>query len=235
MSAISVTNLNVTLNGHQILQDISFDIKKGEIVTIVGPNGSGKTTLLKTLLGFIPYRGEVSVLGEPPRSLSRIASAIGYVPQHLEFDRTIPITVAELLSVHSITSQASSKASLAAVGAAKLLERPLGALSGGEFQRILLALALLNQPEILFLDEPVAGVDVEGSGEIYELIEDLQKKQGLTVVIISHDIDVVWHYANTVLCLNHRLVCQGAPKKALTKETLEELYGAHGTLYLHKK
>lgn len=231
---ISVKNLNVALGSHHILQDISFEITKGEIVAIVGPNGSGKTTLLKTLLGFIPYQGEISVLGQPPRSLSRVASQIGYVPQHLEFDRTIPITVSELLAVHATKNGVSAKDTLAGVGAENLLHRPLGVLSGGEFQRVLLALALLNQPEIIFLDEPAASVDVEGAGEIYELIEDLQKKKGLTIVIVSHDIDVVFHYANNVLCLNHRLVCQGAPKKALTKEALEELYGPHGAVYTHK-
>lgn len=235
MSIISVKNLNVVLNNHHILKDISFDIDKGEIVAIVGPNGSGKTTLLRALLGFLPYRGEIVIAGEPPKSLITISSRIGYVPQHLEFDRTIPVTVEELLAIHQLKkSRGAIAQALAAVGAEKLLGKRLGVLSGGEFQRVLLALALINQPEILFLDEPVAGVDVEGAGEIYELIKSLQKKQALTILLVSHDIDVVFRYAGKVLCINHALICQGVPREALTKETLEGLYGGERALYVHK-
>ena len=236
MSIISVQNLNVTLNDHHILLDVSFEIEKGSITAIVGQNGSGKTTLLKAMLGFIPYRGEISVLGHSPRQLHRIASKIGYVPQRLDFDRTIPVTVRELLSIHSAGQEDPAiREALALVGAGDLLDKRLGVLSGGQFQRVLIALALLNRPEILFLDEPAASIDVEGAGELYELLRTLKEEKHLTILLVSHDIDVVYGFTDSVLCINHRLLCSGVPHEALTKETMEKLYGRTHAIYPHKE
>lgn len=235
MNILSVKNLNVILNKHHILKDITFDIKKGEIAAIIGPNGSGKTTLLKAILGFIPYSGEISLLGAAPSSIQKISGKIGYVPQRLEFDRAMPMSVSELLLIHSLRAEEENiRRVLSLANAEHLLKSSLGVLSGGEFQRVLLALALLNKPEILFLDEPVASIDIEGSGEIYALLKELHEKEKITVVLVSHDVDVVYHYATTVFCVNHQLVCQGSPREALTTETLEELYGHH-TLYAHEE
>ena len=236
MSIISVQHLNVVLNGHHVLQDISFEIEKGNIIAIVGPNGSGKTTLLKALLGLIPYRGKVLVMDHPPHLLRNISSNIGYVPQRLDFDRTIPVTVRELLAIHSDRQEeAAMRETLALVGAEHLLDKRLGILSGGQFQRVLIALALLNGPEILFLDEPAASIDVEGVGEFYELIRILKEEKHLTILLVSHDIDVVFGFTDSVLCINHQLLCSGVPHEALTKETLEKLYGRAHTLYAHKE
>ena len=236
MNVINVKNLNVTLNNHHILNDISFDVEKGQVVAIVGPNGSGKTTLLKALLGFVRYEGDVSILGVAPSQYYKISSRIGYVPQRLDFDRTIPITVRELLAIHSTASSDSFfQEILRLVGAEKLLEQTLGVLSGGQFQRVLIALSLLNKPDILFLDEPASSIDVEGAGEVYTLIDTLKKDRGMTILLVSHDIDIVTNYADTVLCINHRLICTGRPHEALTKETLETLYGSHHTVYPHKE
>ncbi len=233
---ISAHNLSVSLSGHRVLDDLSFTVQKGETVAIIGPNGAGKTTLLKTLLGFIPYEGTITVLGKSPVALHTPPAKIGYVPQRLEFDRTMPVTVKELLSIHLLQpDQQQIPKALALVAAQPLAGRRLGVLSGGEFQRVLVALALLNKPEVLFLDEPAAGIDMEGADEVYKIIKDLQQAQGLTIVIVSHDVDVVFRYATTVLCVNHRLVCSGVPIEALTKETLEQLYGAHHTVYPHNE
>ena len=223
---ISVKNLSVTLGGHLILNNLSFTINPGDIVAIIGPNGSGKTTLLKSLLGLIPYHGHIQ-LG---------STNLGYVPQRLDFDRTIPITVTELLSIH-LQQKPYSKIDqvLTAIDAKNLSHRPLGVLSGGEFQRVLVALALLNDPDILFLDEPTASVDAEGASELYTIIKNLQRSRQLTIILVSHDIDVVFKYATNVLCVNRRLVCSGSPKQALTQTTLEQLYGEHQTLYPHQE
>lgn len=235
MAIISVHNLHVTLNRHHILDGLSFDIEKGDIAAIIGPNGSGKTTLLKTILGLVPYQGEIQILGKLPRELAEIASNIGYVPQRLEFDRSMPITVEELLRIHFSAGNFLPKDTLALIGVDTLLHRLLGALSGGEFQRVLLSLALLNDPEILFLDEPVASIDIEGAAEIYTLLETLTKEKGITVLLVSHDVDIVYRYANKVLCVNHQLLCKGAPHEALTKEVIERLYGGNQALYVHKE
>src|SRR3989344_7116424 len=235
-NAISVKNLNVVLNGHRVLADVSFDVSAGSIAAIVGPNGSGKTTLMKAMLGLIPYQGESAVLGVPSAALNqRVAARIGYVPQRLDFDRTMPVTVAELLDVHLLDRSRKNAAheALSAVDARDLLPKMIGVLSGGEFQRVLLGLALLNKPDILFLDEPTAGVDVEGSGEIYSFVQDIRKTNAMTILMVSHDIDVVYRYADKVLCINHKLVCKGTPAQAITPETLEQLYGKHHTTFTH--
>lgn len=233
MTAISVKNLGVILNGHRILDGISFNIEEGEIVAVVGPNGSGKTTLLKAILGLVPYEGNVLIFEKP--FVSNAARRIGYVPQRLEFDRTMPVTVEELLSAYLADGDKNKiREVLVSVDADKLLGRMLGVLSGGEFQRVLLALAMLNQPDILFLDEPVASVDIEGAGELYVLMQRLQKEKKITMVLVSHDLDVVYRYATEVLCINHQIVCKGTPQAALTPETMEKLYGGQQSLYIHK-
>lgn len=222
---IAVNNLTVTLSGHRVLDNVTFDIKRGETVAIIGPNGSGKTTLLKALLGLIPYEGSITIAER---------TAVGYVPQRLEFDRTMPVTVRELLAIHR-QQQSGERISqvLQRVGIEHLADRRLGVLSGGEFQRVLVALALLNKPQILILDEPAAGIDVEGADEVYRLLQGLRQSEGLTILLVSHDVDVVFRYATNVLCINHRLVCSGLPLEALTKDTLEQLYGDHHTVYAH--
>ena len=233
MPIVSARNLNVTLQDHHILRDISFDIEAEEIVCLIGPNGSGKTTLIKALLGLIPYTGSASVLGGPPGSPQ---GRIGYVPQNLDFDRSIPLTVRDLLSLfsgeRSKGQDTNYQECLDRVGAKNLLGRRLGDLSGGEFQRVMMALALENKPELLILDEPAAGVDVEGETVFYEILNELKSEKGLTVILVSHDLSVVYRYATQVLCVNHALVCHGIPQEVLTADTLGQLYG-HGAVYHH--
>jgi len=184
----------------------------------------------------VPYEGTVSVLGVSPSAIQSIGKKIGYVPQRLEFDRTMPVTVEELFSIHSFEPNPGHiRKALSLAHAEHLLSKRLGILSGGEFQRVLLALALLGGPRMLFLDEPVASIDIEGSGEIYSLLKELQKNEKITILLVSHDVDIVYTYATTVLCVNHRLVCSGAPHETLTPDTLKMLYGGHHALYAHKE
>ena len=235
MPIISVENVHVTLNNHHILDGISFDIETGDIAAIIGPNGSGKTTLIKAMLGLTAYEGRIEIFGETPEKLSKISKKIGYVPQRLEFDRTMPVTVGELFSIYLKKGASLPQDILSLVGVNTLRDKMLGVLSGGEFQRVLLSLALLNGPEVLFLDEPAAGVDIEGAAEIYQLMKTLRKEKGLTVILVSHDVDIVYRYANKVLCVNHQLLCKGAPRETLTKEVIEKLYGVEQALYEHKE
>lgn len=232
MPIISVHDLTVTIQEHTILDHLTFDIAAGEITAIIGPNGAGKTTLLKTLLGLLPYQGTIRILDTSPQT--QRAVGIAYVPQFLEFDRTVPLTVTELLSIYAVEPSTIAP-SLEAVGAEKLLKKRIGSLSGGEFQRVLIALSLLNDPKILFLDEPVSGVDSEGAIEVYDLITQLNRERQMTIVLVSHDLDVVFRHANQVICINKHLLCHGIPRETLTPEQLAALYGSKQTFYFHEQ
>lgn len=229
---IHAQNLTVTFDDHQVLDDLTFEIKKGETVAIVGPNGSGKTTLIKTLLGLIPFSGQIGFFTTEvlpykkyTSRLKKYFTKVGYVPQKIDFDRTVPITVMELLSVYqNKKNNKKIMALLEEVGAHHLHHALVGQLSGGEFQRMMMAIALINNPELLILDEATAGVDIEGENVIYDIVEDLRQKHNLTVIFVSHDIGLVFKYASQVMCLNHCLLCHGVPREALTKEIIDKLY-----------
>ena len=161
---------------------------------------------------------------------------IGYVPQKIDFDRTVPVTVMELFGIYN--KKRNRKAILSLLnetGVEHLANDKLGQLSGGEFQRVLIALALINNPKLLILDEATAGVDVEGEIVIHEILENLRQKHGLTILFVSHDISLVSKYASQVICLNHRLLCHGAPREALTKEIIDALYAKKTVPYEHKE
>jgi ABC-type Mn2+/Zn2+ transport system ATPase subunit len=245
LHALSVENLCLKVNGHHLLENITFTIDEGEIVAIIGPNGAGKTTLIKAILGLMPYdTGSVSVFGRPFKSNDSHVR-IGYVPQRLEFDRTFPITVHELLTFtippfytsplikNTEEEEKRIYSHLAVVGAQDLIERKVGSLSGGELQRVMLAKAIVNDPTILFLDEPASGVDIEGQERFHDLVRRLNKEQGMTVILISHDLHIVYRFADNVLCMNRRLVCSGEPSKALTDEVIKSVYGEMMGGYIH--
>ncbi|MFH1769213.1 MAG: ATP-binding cassette domain-containing protein, partial [Parcubacteria group bacterium] len=155
--------------------------------------------------------------------------------QKLDFDRNMPITVRELLSLHTKHKNVKhAQEALQILDAKNLFNKRIGNLSGGEFQRVLLAMALQNRPEILFLDEPTASIDAEGAGEIYDFLQDVRKADSMTIVLVSHDIDVVYRYTDTVICMNKKIVCKGKPNEAITDKTIQELYGKHHTVFTHK-
>jgi len=224
--AVSAKKINVQYNDFHVLNDISFDIEKGSITAIIGPNGSGKTTLIKALLGLITYQGQVKIFN---RSVQSQLSKISYVPQKFDFDRNLPITVREFLDFLENTNRHKIKRTdiCHEVQVHKIQDKLIGQLSGGQLQRVLFAGALLNKPQILFLDEAAAGVDIEGLGTFYELIQHVNHKHNITVVMISHEINMVYKYANQILCLNHDLICNTDPEHALTKKVIQKLYGRH--------
>jgi zinc transport system ATP-binding protein len=238
MPLLEVENLTVQLGNSVILEDVSLTVKTGEIVAVIGPNGAGKTTLLKAVLGLLPIQsGTVRLLGKPLNALNRAErERLGYVPQSLDLDRTVPITVQEFIGISTPKAYFNRDAltrSLSEVDAERLLDRQVGHLSGGEMQRILLAMNLLRDPQLLFLDEPATGIDREGERLFYDVLEQLRRQRKIGIMMVSHDISVVYRYASHVLCVNRRLMCQGPPGDILKDETLERLYGHATAVYEH--
>lgn len=227
MTILRVRDLSVTLGGRTILRDVSFDVEKAESVAIIGPNGSGKTVLLKSLLGIVPHVGEIDW---------RSGVTIGYVPQKIDADRSVPLSVRNLLESKASVLAASSRdidEAIAQAGlTAEVLSTPIGVLSGGQFQRSLIAFALLGKPDVLLLDEPTASIDEPGEEQIYEIIARLQRQAGISVIVASHDLSFVYRYANRVLCLNRTALCYGPPRGVITPALLDQLFGTR-SLYHH--
>jgi ABC-type Mn2+/Zn2+ transport system ATPase subunit len=219
---LEIKNLTVRYNSHVILNELNFYVETGEIVAIIGPNGSGKTTLLKAILGLIPYDGEVRIFGRPPKFA---LNDIGYVPQRLDFDRTFPLTVKEFLGFIKAANRPWRSEVLEESGVNTFMDSRLGELSGGQLQRLLIAKAMLKEPRLLMLDEPTSGVDAAAEMTFFELIEHVNKEHAVTVMLISHEVQMVYKFASQILCLNRDLVCDGRPKEAITQEVLERLYG----------
>jgi len=232
-AAVVFENVSVELGGVIILDKVTAMVPRGSCTAIVGPNGAGKTTLLLALLGQIPCRGYIAVGHHPDGGRPRI----GYVPQRLSFDRAMPLTVMEFLCMGlqrmplCFGTQKKHKQHagglLAAVSAEHLHSRALGAISGGELQRILLALALQQKPDLLILDEPAAGVDFQGEHLFCELLERLRSKHGFSQLMVTHDLATVIHHASHVICLNRRVAAQGPPEEVLTQRNLTAVFGLH--------
>ncbi len=222
MSAVSVKNLTVRFGSQTILDRLNFEIEKGSITAVIGPNGSGKTTLFKAILGFIRHEGSVRVFQKP---VQEVLPRISYVPQHFEFDRSLPITVNEFLSFASPTDASRADEVCHEVKADKLAHKLIGELSGGELQRVLIAQALIKEPDLLLLDEPSTGIDIEGAKTFYELIRHVNHEHDATIVLISHEVGIVLDLADQVLCLKNSLIADGAPRQVITKDVLKKLFG----------
>ncbi len=233
---IHVSNLEKTYQKQTVLEDISFTVSSGSVLAIIGPNGAGKSTLVKILLGLeTPTSGSVLIDGQKPQV---VRERIGYVPQRFTFDRTIPITVHEFLMLAACEEKEHSRKSvveraLQEVGLPNIGTQQLGALSGGQFQRIMIARAIMHHKDILILDEPATGIDIAAEKTIYDFIRKLNEERGVTVLLISHELDIVFSFATQVICLNKRLVCHGVPKQVITKDVLQEMYGHLAGAYHH--
>lgn len=238
MPALEVKDLTVWFEGQEqpAVEDVSFGLDEGQIAILIGPNGSGKSTVLRAILGLVPSAGEVRVFGIPA---GRARRQIGYVPQRLAFDLTLPLTVEEairmpLLGARGPDEEDAVRHFAKALGIAGLLDRPLGALSGGQLKRAMIARAMVTKPRLLLLDEPEAGIDVGGEQTLYELLNRLVSHHRLTALICSHELDLVFRFADQVLCLNRRLQCTGPPADVLTAAALARLYGPATALYRHR-
>ncbi len=225
---ISAAHICVRFGGAEVLHDVSLRVRPGEIVTILGPNGSGKSTLIRALLGLVPL-AHGAVTRAPGLRL-------GYVPQKLAVDRSMPLTVRRFLSLPLRVSDAAAEAALARVGVAGLGARQMSALSGGQFQRVLLARALLSDPQLLILDEPTQGLDQPGEAAFYQLIETVRAETGAAVLMVSHDLHVVMAASDRVICLNGHVCCEGTPRVVSNAPEYRALFGlgTKGTLALYQ-
>jgi zinc transport system ATP-binding protein len=216
---LEVRNLTVRIDASVALFDVSFELEAGDALLVLGPNGAGKTVLLRALLGLLPVEGEVrwSPPGPPP----------GYLPQRLDVERHLPMCGEDLLRAKSALlrlSEGEIPAAFERVGVSSAIARsPIGHLSGGQFQKVMIALALLGEPRILMLDEPTTGLDEPSAEHIYDLLRRLQA-EGVTIILVSHDLGLAYRFATKVLCLNTKALCFGPPDR-MTAETLRELYG----------
>ncbi|MBI2427006.1 MAG: metal ABC transporter ATP-binding protein [Candidatus Kerfeldbacteria bacterium] len=237
-TTIDVRDLSVAFHDKVVVDHVSFSITRGEFVVIIGPNGSGKTTLVRAMLGLLPAAsGGVSFFG---KRIDDFYGRVAYVPQRFSFDTTFPITVREFLHSSLWKSRSHSECDrsitehLGYVGMSEHGRQLIGNLSGGQLQRVLIARSLLAEPEVLVLDEPVAGIDIGGEQVAYELIHSIQQSHHLTVIMISHEPDLLSNYATSIVCLNKRLLCHGKPRDVLTPETFKQMYGERVGLFSHK-
>lgn len=222
---LEVNNLNVEFDGNEVIKDLTFDVDEGEVLVILGPNGAGKTTLLRALLGLIPYRGSISWKTDDINYLSPV--------EFYERKNVSPLSIEEFFKLKNVTHEEIVEI-LEKVGLDEsLLEKRFEALSSGEFQRMSIAWALVDDPSVLLFDEPTTGIDIGGQKTIYSLLHKFWKRRNLTVLLVTHDLSVVWEHASNVLCLNKRKLCSGAPERVLDPERLEEMYGTGVKYYKH--
>ncbi len=225
---LRVSNLSVTQDAQEILTDLDFSLAPGESLAVLGPNGSGKTMLLRSLLRLVPFTGTITWAA---------GTKLAYVPQKIDADRHLPINLRNLLAAKATVLHLPSADIDTTVGEVgltpQILKTPVGHLSGGQFQRGLIAFALLGKPNVLLLDEPTASIDQPGEEEIHELVHRLQAGAGITVILVSHDLSVVYRYATSVLCLNKKKICYGQPQEVLTPDNLNRLYGGPQSFYRH--
>jgi len=225
--ALQVKNLTIELNNQKIVEDLNFEVKKGETLVILGPNGAGKTTLLRALLGIIPYQGKVKWT----------VKNISYLPPQelMQKKEMLPLTTADFYDLKDV-SEHQAVESLKLVGLpSDIYSKRVARLSTGQFQRLSIAWALVDQPDTLLFDEPTSGIDIGGTETVYSLLHKFWKKQKLTIILVTHDLSIVWGHADKVLCLNKKGLCYGAPDHALTTENLKNLYGTNVKYHKHTK
>ncbi len=237
--AVILDDVSVTLGGRVILDNLNASIEKGVLTAVMGPNGAGKTTLLHAILGLLPYKGNI-YFGREGNSRR---PTIGYVPQRLDLDRGSPITVRDFLCsvlTHkplwfgvSRRTEQRTLAALERLGMAAIFHSPMGKLSGGETQRVLLAQALLANPAVLLLDEPAAAVDIAGEALFCDILDEVSREAAITTLLVSHDLSVVTTHAKNVLCLNKNIICHGPVAQVMTDDNLKRVFSPHAQVFTH--
>ena len=230
---IEIDGLSVSRGGQTLLHDVSMHIHCGQLTVLIGQNGAGKTTLIRALLGELPHGGVIRHVDDHGRDIPHLRT--GYVPQHLLFDREMPVTVEDFLASAftrrpvwtgiSRKTRARVREALAAVEAADLAQRPLGRCSGGEMQRVLLALALNPAPDLLVLDEPVSGVDQNGLKMFLDTVLRLKETHHMAILLVSHDLRLVREYADHVVLLDKSVLCQGTPEAVFATDEFAAVFG----------
>lgn len=225
---IALENVSLSFSGHSVLEKVSFSVHAGEIVTLIGPNGAGKSTVMKIALGLLtPDEGQV-------RRAAGIS--IGYMPQKIMIEDILPLTVRHFLMLRPGTTKHQVDEVMALVRIMHVVDRPVQSVSGGEMQRVLMARALLGEPELIVLDEPVQGVDITGQEELYRLIGLIRREKGCGVLMISHDLHMVMAGTDKVVCLNRHICCSGAPENIQKHPEYHALLGRRTeavALYTH--
>jgi len=217
---ISARSLWLRRGGRDVIADVSLDVRRGEIVTLIGPNGAGKTTLVRLVLGIEqPDSGRI---------IRPASTRIGYVPQRFKVDVAIPMTVQGFLALGGSATAKEIGNALDEVGARRTERQQLSKLSGGETQRVLIARALLRQPNLLILDEPASGVDFAGEADLYELVGKLRDQRGLGILLVSHDLHVVMAKSDRVICLNGHVCCSGEPEHVSQHTEYARIFGPKG-------
>jgi len=232
---LRVENLSVTIGGDAILQDVNLHVHCGELVALIGPNGAGKSTFLKAILGQLEYEGLIAFSQPGQRSKK---PRIGYVPQSPAFDPSDPVSVSDLFACCMSKRPAflglgkpmeeTVLECLSRVHGEELLHKRIGTLSGGELQRVLLALALEPMPNILILDEPLSGVDVEGMTTLMDMLDEIRKEYDLSILMITHDFSMLPRYADQVALIDHGVKIQGTPETVLSSEAFREAFHLKG-------
>ncbi len=217
LNLVSLHDISLSIANRTILDNISLEIQAGSVLSVIGPNGAGKSTLLRILLGL-----QQADSGEIFR---QDKLRIGYVPQKVVIDAQIPLTVRHFVQLSGKKDPSQLNAVLTEVGANQVIDNPVQSLSGGEFQRVLLARALLRDPQLLVLDEPAQGVDVNGQAQLYQLIDQLVKERGFGVIMVSHDLHLVMAKTDKVLCLNQHICCSGHPEDVSKHPEYMNLFG----------
>jgi zinc transport system ATP-binding protein len=223
-TVVKVSGAGVRRGDRWLVEGIDLSIRRGEIVTLIGPNGSGKSTTAKMVTGVL--KPDAGVVERAPNL------TIGYVPQKLNIDWTLPLTVRRLMTLTGRYPPTAVAAAMEAVGVAHLADEEVQHLSGGEFQRTLMARAMIRRPDLLVLDEPVQGVDFSGEVALYDLIKQIRDETQCGVLLISHDLHVVMAETDTVICLNGHICCQGSPQSVARSPEYLELFGARAAATL---
>lgn len=222
--ALTVKNLSVILDNEKILDRISFSVDRGEALAVIGPNGAGKTVLFRALLGLLPYQGEVKW---------QKGLKVGYVPQKFLLEKNIPLTVEEFFQLkspsfwrknHLFKNHLADELSDFGLRP-EILVKPVNELSGGQFQRLIIVWAMLDHPDILLVDEPTANIDIGFEENVYQILHKMQIERQTAILLISHDLHIIYKYAQQVLCLNRQILCQGPTEETLTAEELKKVYG----------
>ncbi len=227
---VEAKDISMRFSETDVIDRVSLSIHEKEIVTLIGPNGSGKTTLVRIILGLqAPSAGRVTW---------RKYARIGYVPQNFHVDETLPLTVRRLLRLSASHRKDHSITVLEEAGAAHTIDQPVQSLSGGELRRVLLARALLREPELLVLDEPTSGVDVAGQAELYDLIKNIRDQHSCGVLLVSHNLHLVMAATDHVMCINHHVCCEGHPEAVSQAPEYLALFGAQAAktlaVYTHE-
>lgn len=228
-----IENISVKIDNEEIIKDITFDIHCKEIVMIIGKNGAGKSTLLKALLNEIEHEGKVEFFDTKNNKNEKIK--IGYVPQNINIERDMPTTVYDMFASYISNKPVwllknkklyeEIKNKLKVFGAEELIDKKVGNLSGGELQRVLLSIATNPIPNLLILDEPVSGIDTKGTKEFYEILQDLKEKNDMSILLVSHDLDLVKQYADKVILIDKQILKQGSAKEVFSSQEYKTIFG----------